>query len=93
MVIGNDYLRVIYTRRYHTVTDVYTTTLLLTKPSSDDDYDIIVYNVRLKCFICNCVPTNDYGKNVKFKKYNEILKIFMIIISYLQMNEGAVLVV
>ena len=24
-------------RRYHTITDVYTTALLLTKPSSDDD--------------------------------------------------------
>ena len=26
-----------YMSRYHTITDVYTTALLLTKPSSDDD--------------------------------------------------------
>ena len=29
--------RIIWIRRYHTITDVYTTALLLTKPSSDDD--------------------------------------------------------
>ena len=31
------YMYICIDRRYHTITDVYTTALLLTKPSSDDD--------------------------------------------------------
>ena len=50
----------IYTGGYHTITDVYTTALLLTKPSSDDDsefrHDIYIYiNIYIYGGVSLCV--------------------------------------